>query len=125
METPRIGKGKPGPGRPHGSKNKRTLEREASMQAAAQTIAAMIPDAFPGDAHALLVAIYKDPGQPVELRLDAAKAAIRFEKPALASTTVDASIRRSLADFTDAELAMLASDVSGKDGAAETLRSPH
>ena len=42
-------------------------------------------DAFDGDAHSLLVAIYKDKSRPVELRLEAAKAAIRFEKPALAA----------------------------------------
>ena len=41
--------------------------------------------AFDGDAHSLLIAIYKDMSHPIELRLEAAKAAIRFEKPALAA----------------------------------------
>jgi hypothetical protein len=43
--------------------------------------------AFPGDAHALLMGVYKDQSQPVELRVQAAKAAIGYEKPRL--TAVD------------------------------------
>ena len=42
-------------------------------------------NAFDGDAHTFLIAIYKDESHPIELRLEAAKAAIRFEKPALAA----------------------------------------
>ena len=45
-------------------------------------------DLFDGDAHAFLMLTYKDKSLPHNLRLDAAKAAIRFEKPAL--TAVDA-----------------------------------
>jgi hypothetical protein len=41
---------------------------------------------FEGDAHSLLALIYKNEGLLTEMRADAAKAAIRFEKPALAST---------------------------------------
>ena len=41
-------------------------------------------DVFQGDAHAFLMMVYKDPSLPLALRLDAAKAAIPFEKPALA-----------------------------------------
>ena len=37
-----------------------------------------------GDALAFLTAIYKDQSKPDNLRLDAAKAAIRYERPALA-----------------------------------------
>lgn len=44
-----------------------------------------LPDAFKGDAHALLISVYKDPSHPLPLRLDAAKAAISFEKPKLAA----------------------------------------
>lgn len=72
-------------GRPRGAKNKRTEEREAAMQEVAEIISASIPDAFAGDSHALLMAVYKDPSQPVERRLDAAKAAIPYEKPRLAA----------------------------------------
>jgi hypothetical protein len=55
------------------------------MQEAAAALADVLPDAFQGDAHALLMSIYKNTDKPIELRLDAAKAAIRYEKPALAS----------------------------------------
>ena len=80
-------------GRPPGSPNKR---RKAETS-----------DAFTGDAHALLMQIYKDPNQPIELRLDAAKAAIRYEKPALAAVEVNATIKRDANDLTDAELEQL------------------
>ena len=77
-------------GRQAGAPNKRTIQREQAMQEAALKVAAAIgPEAFAGDAHALLVAVYKDPAHEWDLRVDAAKAAIRFEKPALASSTVE------------------------------------
>jgi hypothetical protein len=60
------------------------------MASARQTIEATTPDAFHGDAHAFLTAIYKDPQVDMPLRLDAAKAAIRFERPALAA--IDAEV---------------------------------
>ncbi len=73
-------------GRRPGAKNKRTLAREqAQAEIAVKIAAALGADAFDGDAHALLVAVYKDPAQPTELRMEAAKAAIGFEKPRLAS----------------------------------------
>ena len=87
-------------------KNKRTAQREAAMQAAAEALTETIPNAFAGDAHGLLVAVYKEPAQPMEMRLDAAKAAIRYETPALASTILNATFTRSLTDLSDAELAV-------------------
>ncbi len=48
----------------------------------------MLHDAFDGDAHALLMLVYKDPQQPMELRLEVAGKAIRYEKPALAAVDV-------------------------------------
>jgi hypothetical protein len=41
-----------------------------------------------GDAHALLIRVYKDPAQPLALRIDCAKAALPYEKPRLASVEV-------------------------------------
>jgi hypothetical protein len=74
-------------GRQKGTPNKRTLERQRALEAAAKAIAeATGADAFDGDSHALLMAIYKNQTLPIELRADCAKTAIRFEKPALAST---------------------------------------
>ena len=45
---------------------------------------------FKGDAHALLVMIYQDQTLPLAIRLDAAKAAIPFEKPELAVMSLTA-----------------------------------
>jgi hypothetical protein len=81
---PRGGR-RPGAGRKKGSTNKAKLEREQAMQQAAAIIGEALPDAFAGDAHMLLQAVYKDQSHPVHLRVDAAKAAIKFEKPALAA----------------------------------------
>lgn len=75
-------------GRPPGAKNRRTEQREQkTAEAAAQIAEALGPEAFEGDAHAFLVAVYKSPANDLHQRIDAAKAAIRYEKPALA--TVD------------------------------------
>lgn len=68
------------------SKNKRTLALEAkAKEAAAKINEALGGKAFEGDAHALMMAVYKDPAFAWELRLQAATSAIRFEKPALSS----------------------------------------
>src|SRR5450432_2040464 len=84
-------------GRQPGVKNKRTVEREAALAKAAAEIEGVLGDhAFDGDAHALLMAVYKNAAQPIELRLDAARAAIGFEKPRLSS--VDANVKNAV-DF--------------------------
>lgn len=70
-------------GRPAGAKSSRTVERERKVEEAAQVIASLIPGAFEGDSHAFLMSVYKDPAQPLATRLDAAKAAIGYEKPRL------------------------------------------
>ena len=72
-------------GRPSGAKNKHTREREAKMAAAAEAIEKLLPNVFSGDAHALLMAVYKNELSDMDLRIDAAKAAIRYEKPSLVS----------------------------------------
>jgi len=74
-------------GRKPGSKNRRTLAMEAQAQANAQKIQEALGTdaAFAGDAHALLMAVYKNEQMPMEMRLDAAKSAVRYEKPALSS----------------------------------------
>ena len=71
-------------GRPKGAKNKRTAQREAAMHEASAQIAKTVGGAFEGDALAYFMSIYKDPAKPEHLRIDAAKVAIRYERPALA-----------------------------------------
>ena len=75
-------------GRPRGSKNKRTLARAERLRELSEQLKAEDEtlEIFNGDAHSLLCAIYRDPKWPIDIRMDAAKAAIKFEKPALAST---------------------------------------
>lgn len=72
-------------GRPSGARNKMTLDREETVKEAALWIEAQLPEPFRGDAHALLMAVYKDVSNPMNLRIDAAKAAISYEKPRLAA----------------------------------------
>jgi hypothetical protein len=72
-------------GRQKGVPNRRTEQREAAVQETAALIRTIIPHAFDGDSHALLMAVYKDPQQPLDLRMEAAKAAIAYEKPRLAA----------------------------------------
>ena len=72
-------------GRPAGAKNQHTKERETRIAEAAAAVEDVIPNAFKGDAHALLIAVYKDPENELNVRLDAAKAAIGYEKPRLAA----------------------------------------
>jgi hypothetical protein len=71
-------------GRPRGAKSSRTVEREQQMREAAVLITQALGDtAFDGDAHELLMAVYKDTAHPLLTRIDAAKAAIAYEKPRL------------------------------------------
>lgn len=70
-------------GRPAGAKNKHTADREAKIAKASETIAGLVDGAFEGDSHALLMAVYKDPSHDWDVRIDAAKAAIGYEKPRL------------------------------------------
>jgi uridylate kinase len=92
------------------------------MHELAESVAQTIPNAFQGDAHALLVAVYRDPRFSWETRIDAAKAAIRFEKPMLASATVDATFRRDPSTLSDAELAAIAG--LGSPGAPQAEGNP-
>ena len=77
--TPKTG------GRKAGTPNKRTVAlRTATATAAEQISATLGSEVFHGDAHALLMTVYKDLKQPIGLRMEAAKAALPYEKPRLA-----------------------------------------
>jgi len=77
----RSGNYKPGPGRPPGRKNNRTLELEHALRQAASNVS----NAFAGDAHAFLASVYKNPDFPLEVRILAAGRALRVEKPVLSA----------------------------------------
>src|SRR5215207_200818 len=74
-------------GRKAGTPNRRTREIEAAARQTVEQVTEVLQAAdmqpFDGDAHALLVAVYKNPAQEWNIRVDAAKVAIRYEKPAL------------------------------------------
>ena len=83
--------------------NKKTLEREIALAEASERITkALGDDAFDGDALALMQAIYRDASQPTNLRLDAAKSAIPFERPRLSTVDANVTSRVSLAELVNA-----------------------
>ena len=82
LKPRRKGNYKPGPGRPPGSKNRKTL----ALEAASRRAAASIDEAFVGDAHSFLQAVYRNPEVPLEIRIIAAGRALRVEKPTLAAS---------------------------------------
>lgn len=83
-------------GRQKGTPNKRTKAVKEAVAAVAEQIVSDIEGAFSGDAHALLMTVYKDPLHEWSLRIDAAKAAIRFEKPALSNIDAKADIKSTV-----------------------------
>src|SRR4051812_38879126 len=78
-------------GRPKGSSNRDTRQRQRRIELVGNQIARELRqhgiEAFDGDAHGFLVTVYKDPRIPMPFRLDAAKACIPYEKPRLAAIT--------------------------------------
>lgn len=119
---------RPGAGRPKGAKNgpktyrgRRIRLARNIREAKKRAVTALLRtglDPFPGDAHALLVWAYKNPELPAELRLDAAKAAVGFERPRLATTNV--FVRRPR-DMTDEELAAATTDAEAEVAALTGL----
>ncbi len=94
----RKGNYKAGPGRPPGSKNKKTL----ALEEAARQAAASVDGAFEGDAHAFLTAVYCDPAVPLEIRIMAAGRALRVEKPALSASHSVTEVNVNLATRLEA-----------------------
>ena len=90
----RKGNYKAGPGRPPGSKNKKTLALEEATRKAVATI----DGAFEGDAHAFLQAVYKNPDVPLEIRILAASRALRVEKPTLSASQSTQNVNIGIAE---------------------------
>ena len=81
-------------GRQKGSKNKRTLLLEnATRQSQDDAKRILGEETFEGDAHELLMLTYKNKTLPLAVRIDAAKAAIRFEKPPVSAVNLRGSVR--------------------------------
>lgn len=73
-------------GRPKGARNKSSVAFERVLVEKSKRVEELVDGAFSGDAHIYLMSIYKDPDMPIDKRLDAAKAALPYEKPKLSST---------------------------------------
>jgi hypothetical protein len=83
-------------GRKAGTPNRKTA---ALKQAVVEAVGAL-PDAFEGDSYAFLATVYRDKTQPLNMRLDAAKTAIAYERPRLSNVEMTT---RSLDRMTDEE----------------------
>ena len=83
---------RPGAGRPKGSKNKTSVDFEKRLAEKSEALNAIMDGAFKGDSHALLMSIYKDQTLPIDVRMDAAKAAIAYEKPRLSAVDMKATV---------------------------------
>ena len=102
-----MARGRKTGGRRAGVPNKRTAKRRDVLAQVVQEVVQHTPGRFRGDAHQFLRLVYTDPSIPLDVRLDAAKSAIRFEKPALSASavTVDNSPQQQmLARMTDVQL---------------------
>ena len=66
--------------------------------------ARLLDEPFDGDALTLLQLTYRDGAHPIELRLEAAKAAIRYEKPALASIDLTSTNEHTVFTISDRPL---------------------
>jgi hypothetical protein len=102
-------------GRPKGAKSSRTVERERKVEEAAKVLEGLIPDAFTGDAHAFLMAVYKDTQNPIKDRLAAATAAIGYEKPKLASVEAKVDVDATVAV---SRIELVAPSITSNDHAA-------
>ena len=58
-----------GAGRPSGARNKRTRAVEAAMEVVREKFEAAVPAAFEGDGVAFLQVVYRDPANPIEVRI--------------------------------------------------------
>ena len=90
-------------GRPPGGRNKKTVQMETAA-AQIELAARLLAEPFGGDALTLLQLTYRDSTRPIELRLEAAKAAIRYEKPALASVDLTSLNEHTVSMISDKPL---------------------
>jgi len=98
--------GKKTGGRVAGTPNKR--KRQAVVAEAIARVGETIPDAFAGDAHALLIATYKNPNLDLHVRLEAAKA--------------NGPAQRSVIETVQAIEREIEAQVAAKDKAVATKR---
>ena len=95
--------GKKTGGRKKDTPNSKTAAQRTARRGALERAELAMADRLEDlDAHGFLRLIYRDRSQPLEVRIDCAKAAVRYEAPALSQT--DLSVRVPPRELTDAEL---------------------
>jgi hypothetical protein len=108
-----MARGRKTGGRTLGTPNKKTAAMKDAQRRLLEDANKALSDEglqlFEGDAHALLTLAYKHPKLDLAMRLDAAKAAVRFEKPMMAQSTMDLSVKAVRGqDLSDDDLAAIA-----------------
>ena len=77
----------------------RTAARKQAVAAAAARLVDVLGPEAIIDAHGLLMSVYKDPSQPLEIRIEAARAAIPYERPRLTAVTANLETGLTLAEL--------------------------
>lgn len=95
MAEKKLGGARPGAGRPKGSKNKRTLELQAEIAESGLT-----PLEF-------MTEVYRNKNNPMDMRLDAAKAAAPYVHAKLANIEVTGKDGAPIETVTRVELVPL------------------
>ena len=100
--------------------------RLATAAASGQINARLGREAFKSDSHALLMNVYKDPNQLIGLRMEAARPALAYEKPRLASieTKVVDEFEKMTDEELDAEIASGVAELAAARGGIGTQRAP-
>lgn len=88
-------------GRPKGSTSKSRVARRTKAQIAIDKIESKLEKPFKGNSLEFLVSVYKDTSLGLDVRMDAAKAAIGYETPRLASTELKGSTEHPLTVLLD------------------------
>jgi hypothetical protein len=81
-----------------------------------QHLEALGDDRFQGDSLALFQLCYQNTKLPLAVRLDAAKAAARFERPVLAQSELEISVHRPSEHWTDDQLRAFITAERAKQG---------
>ncbi len=83
---------RPGSGRRKGSESIRRKLTPDQMAKVSEAVKGVIPNAFEGDAYALLASVYKNPDLDLPLRMKAAETAIGYERPKLSAVEMKADV---------------------------------
>ena len=116
-----MAKGQKTGGRKKGTPNKANVAKAQVIKEMAIKLQAVIPHVFQGNAHELLIAVYKNEDLALETRIEAAKAAIGFEVPKLASVEHKGDPDNPLETVTRIEL----SAPEGNNGSHRTAPETH